>query len=258
MLLSFSISAETVILRSHDVVHGKITFQDANVLRMNDDLGKPVEIQKSEILKVSYRDVKDAKEIKKIIEEEESKLPPEKRKGAKAPDKKRTVDIVWRSALIPGWGLWKADKKWLAAFAFVAVAGAGGYAVSKFHAFEGAQSKYQTTSVSLFFITQSNQNLSQPQKLVIGVWVGQQTFKPYGEAQTTGNNAIQALGAIYAIQLIHAFFVGRDYAKDAPAKGVGTKTAYGDINFNAVPRQAITPTGLGRETYYEMNYSFEF
>ncbi|HNC01164.1 MAG TPA: hypothetical protein PLS71_23165, partial [Leptospiraceae bacterium] len=67
--LSSTILAETVILRTHDVIHGKITFQDANVLRMNDDLGKPLEIQKSEILKVSYRDVKDAKEIKRIIEE---------------------------------------------------------------------------------------------------------------------------------------------------------------------------------------------
>ncbi|MBK6604930.1 MAG: hypothetical protein IPG24_05450 [Leptospiraceae bacterium] len=88
LLGQYSLLAETVILRTHEVIHGKITFQDANVLRMNDDLGKAIELQKNDILKVSYRDVKDAKEIKKIIEEEESKLPPEKRKKMAKVDKR--------------------------------------------------------------------------------------------------------------------------------------------------------------------------
>ncbi|HNC00740.1 MAG TPA: hypothetical protein PLS71_21020, partial [Leptospiraceae bacterium] len=193
---------------------------------------------------------------------EESKLPPDQRKGAKSASKKRTFDIVWRSALIPGWGLWKANKKWLAALVFVGVAGVGAYSVSKVNAFDSAGKTYESNSllIGLYVLrqTQAGASSNQTVNLGTGIILGQAAFAPYGQAQTNGNNAIQALGFVYAVQLIHSIFVGRDYAKEEPAKGIGTKTAYGDINFNATPKMALTPSGLNRETYYELNYSLDF
>lgn len=260
LLSGFSINAETVILRSHDVIHGKITYQDALVLRMNDDLGKPLELQKNDILKVSYRDVKDAKEIKKIIEEEESKLPPEKRKKAVAEAPKRKIDIIWRSALVPGLGQWKAGKKWYAAFSLLAVSGLAMRSQSlQANAFN-ANKDYKLKSA---IIGLSGLNSLQTGNVTgtIGVIVlSNAVFSPYNDSVTNYNNSLQFVGLAYGIQLIHSYFVGRDWENQNANTTIGKKAAFGEWNINASPRQAYAPTatGVGRETFYEVNYEFRF
>lgn len=261
LLSIISINAETVILRSHDVVHGKITYQDALVLRMNDDLGKPLELQKNDILKVSYRDVKDAKEIKKIIEEEESKLPPEKRKKVQVVIPENRYTLLLRSAAVPGWGQWKAGNKWYAAAAFVGVVGAAGYAVSSFQGFKSSEKDYQAQSLNVAAYTVAGPGDAQT-RLLVGIVMSARNFGPYGNASTVGNNAIQGLAIVYAIQLMHSFYLGYKWEKSNPNANttIGKKAAFGEWNFNASPRQAYAPTaaGVSRETFYEVNYEFRF
>jgi hypothetical protein len=258
----FSLLAETVILRSHEVIHGKITYQDAIVLRMNDDFGKPLELQKNDILKVSYRDVKDAKELKKMIEEEESKLPPEKRKKVVVTIPENRYTLFLRSAAVPGWGQWKAGNKLYAAIAFVGVVGAAGYAGSSFKGFKSSEKNYQTqtftTAMTLAAIPSTQ--MDNPTKVLIAAYTSAKNFGPYGNASAIGNNAIQGLAIVYAIQLMHSFYLGYKWEKANPNATIGKKAVFGDWNFNASPRQAYAPTatGVSRETYYEMNYEFRF
>ncbi len=265
LLVQFPLLAETVILRSHEVVHGKITYQDALVLRMNDDLGKPLELQKNDILKVSYRDVKDAKEIKRIIDEEESKLPPEKRKKkivVVVPENRYTLFL--RSAAIPGWGQWKAGNKWYAAAAFVGVVGAAGYATTSFQGFKSSEKDYNSKSfLTVALLSQiPEKDFSSTNKILYAALSSARNYGPYANASTIGNNAIQGLAIVYAIQLMHSFYLGYKWEKANPNANttIGKKAAFGDWNFNASPRQAYapTPTGVNRETYYEMNYEFRF
>ncbi len=260
----FTLLAETVILRSHEVIHGKITYQDAIVLRMNDDSGKPLELQKNDILKVSYRDVKDAKELKKMIDEEESKLPPEKRKKIVVVVPENRYTLFLRSAAVPGWGQWKAGNKWYAALAFVGVVGAAGYAGSSFQGFQSSEKDYQTKSKFIAAYTLNNsptQTAAETtNKLVFAVVLSAQNYGPYTNASTIGNNAIQGLAIVYAIQLMHSFYLGYKWEKANPNATIGKKAVFGDWNFNASPRQAYAPTatGVSRETFYEVNYEFRF
>ncbi len=262
LLGQYSLLAETVILRTHEVIHGKITFQDANVLRMNDDLGKAIELQKNDILKVSYRDVKDAKELKKIIDEEESKLPPEKRKKVAVVIPENRYTLFMRSAVVPGWGQWKAGNKWYAALAFVGVLGAAGYAASSFQGFQASEKNYQKETATTFYVLAAATNVDSTTKFLIAAYTGAQNFGPYSSASTIGNNAIQGLAIVYAIQLMHSFYLGYKWEKANPNANttIGKKAAFGDWNFNASPRQAFAPTanGVSRETYYEVNYEFRF
>ena len=262
LLSIISINAETVILRSHDVVHGKITYQDALVLRMNDDLGKPLELQKNDILKVSYRDVKDAKEIKKIIEEEESKLPPEKRKKVQVVIPENRYTLFLRSAAVPGWGQWKAGNKWYAAAAFVGVVGAAGYAASSVQGFQASEKSYQTKTATTFYLLAAATNVDSTTKIFYAAVSGAQSYGPYANASDIGNKAIQGLGIVYAIQLMHSFYLGYKWEKSNPNANttIGKKAAFGEWNFNASPRQAYAPTaaGVSRETFYEVNYEFRF
>ncbi len=258
----FSLLAETVILRSHEVIHGKITYQDAIVLKMNDDFGKPLELQKNDILKVSYRDVKDAKELKKMIDEEESKLPPEKRKKVVVTIPENRYTLFLRSAAVPGWGQWKAGNKWYAAIAFVGVVGAAGYAASSFQGFKSSEKNYQaqTFNTAMTLAAIPSTQMDNPTKVLIAAYTSAQNFKPYGSASTLGNNAIQGLAIVYAIQLIHSFYLGYKWEKANPNATIGKKAVFGDWNFNASPRQAYAPTatGVSRETFYEVNYEFRF
>ena len=257
LLIQSSLMAETVILLSHEVLQGKISYQDAKVLRMTDETGKLIEISKSDILKVSYRDVKDVQEIKKIIQEEEKKLPPDKHKKASI-EKRNKYLIVGRSALVPGWGQWETGNKWTGALTFVAFLGAAAYATSSFLAFKEAEKTYQNQSALIFVGSQSLPGTDVGTKLLIGVILGAQTFSPYSTAQVNGNNALQGLGIVYVAQLIHSYFLGRAWEKADPNTTIEKKSAVGNWNLNAQPRHALSPTGVSRETYYEVNYIFRF
>jgi hypothetical protein len=245
---------------------------------MNDDLGKPLELQKNDILKVSYRDVKDAKEIKKIIEEEESKLPPEKRKKVAGIEKRNKWSIVWRSAVLPGWGQWKAGKKGYASLTFFSMLGAAAYVNSQRRAALAEEKTYNLLTTPLgidTLLTLATQNETDPNKkwnskfspgqtgsgaLVTPIILGQVFYSPYGNAVNKYNNSLQIIEVIFAAQLIHAFFIGRAWEKEDPNTTIGKKAAFGEWNFNASPRQAYAPTaaGVSRETFYEVNYEFRF
>lgn len=257
LLIQTSLMAETVILLSHEVLHGKITYQDAKILRMKDETGKPIEIAKNDILKVSYRDVKDVQEIKKIIQEEEKKLPPEKRKKASV-EKRNKYLIVGRSAIVPGWGQWETGNKWTGALSFVVVFGAAANATSSFLTFKTAEKTYQNQSVLIFIGSQSIPGVDVTTKLLIGVIYGAQSFEPYSTAQVKGDNALRVLGLVYAAQLIHSYFLGSAWEKADPNTTIEKKPAFGDWNLNAQPRQALSVNGISRETYYEVNYQFRF
>lgn len=258
-----TISAETVILRSHEVIQGRVIFQDVNILRIIDDSGKSLDLDKNEILKVSYRDVKDAKEIKQIIEEEEKKLPPAKRKKPVAVEKRSKWSIVWRSALVPGWGQWKADKKLYATIAFGGTLLTAAYTISKYTEFQSAESSYDSKMQVVGILTLGGSRitgnpLAGQSGFLLSIYFANSFFQPYSQAQIGGNNAIQTLAVVYVVQLFHSFMIGNNWEKETPNTSIGKKAAFGDWNFNAQPRHAFSPAGISRETYYEVNYRFRF
>lgn len=270
LMISTSVWAETVILRNHQVLHGRVTFQDVNILRMKDDAGVIQEIDKNEILKVSYRDVKDEKEIRQIIEEEEKKIPVPKRKKAVTvskpqanAEKRSKWSIVWRSALLPGWGQWKAEKKLYATLAIGGTLLATGYAISKVSEFQSAESSYESKTQIVGLLTLGGARISGSpfagqSGIFLSIYFANSFFQPYSRAQVDGNNAIQTLAVVYMAQLFHSFMIGNAWEKETPNTSIGKKAAFGDWNFNAQPRHALSPAGISRETYYEVNYRFQF
>lgn len=257
--IQFSLLSETVILWNHEVIHGKITYQDANILKIKDDNGKSVEYPKNDILRVSYRDVKDTKEINKIIEEEERKHPTEKRRKIVKKYKKSKWEIVARSTILPGWGQWKADKKRYAGLSFVAVTGAGIYTYVKYIAFKKAETTYnQNSIIPGFFIYNQPRGSNFGTTAVTTLVLANKIYQPFKDAQIAGNNAIQLLSFIYATQLIHSYFIGSKWEKDGKKTTIGNIDAIVDWSLNASAKPVQTPIGLMKETYLEASYVFQF
>lgn len=270
---SLPIVGETVILRTHEVLHGRIVFQDSKILKLKEENGSINEYPKNTILKVSYREVKDEIEIKKIIQEAESKLAPEERKKVVTVDKRNRYSVVWRSSLLPGWGQWYSGKKTYATLSIVAMLGAAGYAYQKREAAITEKKSYEaltrplgfatllslgTTNSASPFDSPFDFGLTGPGALLGPIILGQVFFSPYQQSVNSYNFSLQILSIAYGVQLIHSYFIGREWENADPNTTIGKKAAYGEWKLNASPRQTFTQSGLNKETYYELNYIFQF
>lgn len=150
-----SILSETVILRSGGIEKGKITDQNDKSVTITRENGKKIEIAKSKILKVVYKDVTEAEALKlkadleakekekadiKLKEDEEKRITEQKENEREAARLKAEAEnlknqnlvasdgavkcgsrfgIFWRSAILPGWGQYCAGYN-KSAFTFFA------------------------------------------------------------------------------------------------------------------------------------------
>jgi hypothetical protein len=274
LLLTSELLAETVILKNKQVFKGKVTSQNELQLSLTTNNGKAITFEKRNILKVVYKDLSE-QEVKKIILEEEKKIDPKEKKPkdeVKDPKNEPTKDtkveakevpnkwnIVWRSALVPGWGQWKAGRKAQGVLAFFIVAGAAGYVVSQRDIAHSAEAEYKSKSTifglgSLSTVTSTNVT----SQLLTTAVVSNSLFVPYQSAVTNANNAFNVLAIAGILQIGHAYYVGRNWERE----GTQTNTVYLNgkainegWNFNSFTGSSV----LGvKNRNYEISYAFHF
>lgn len=285
--MSSSLFSETVILISEEVYRGKVKSQDANILKMVDELGAERIFSKNDILKVVYRDVTDKKELDKIIKEEKLK------KGIVSEAKDESPRRWWqlfryippkswlqasaRSALVPGWGQYfagtKSDMKWynlrngrwVGALAFVSVVGAFSYSGSSAAAFQRTEKGYNGEIFNIALFATIRLSTDSSNQLPIILFAAQQSneaFSPYQKAQNVANNAIILFGTLYGIQLIHSYFVGKKWQaeqeKQASTTTIDGKEVEMDWNLTAIQKGNASSLNYSRENFYEGSLSFRF
>ncbi len=126
VFISFPLlGAQTILLKNGTSLKGDVTGQNEKVITVRTADGETQTISKRSILKVIYRDVNED-EAKRIRQEEEIKI----QEAKSVEDKKKIEDeairspfetkttgsrnrwsLVWRSAVFPGWGHYKSDRK---------------------------------------------------------------------------------------------------------------------------------------------------
>ncbi|WP_291877068.1 hypothetical protein [Leptospira sp.] len=72
LLLTASLFPETIILKTGKTFFGRVIEQNRDFLKLKENNGNVLQFQKTEILKVTYRDL-NTKEIKQIIDVETKK-----------------------------------------------------------------------------------------------------------------------------------------------------------------------------------------
>lgn len=277
-LFSTGILAETVILKNRQVFKGKVNSQNEFELVMTTPEGKKLNFSKKSILKVLYKDLNE-NEVKKVIQEEEikqgitAKDTPSKKdvpgktepdpgtKGPQTPEVRSKWMIAWRSAVVPGWGQLKAKRYWTASAAFLVPLGIAGYLGSVYGNFKDAEKQYQTKAAltaGLTAVATQSGTISTTTALFGNVLLNNQYFGPYNSAKNTFNNTAPLLGVAYALQLAHAYYVGKQWEVEGTSNAVTIdgKSIQEGWSFNASMQRNIFNGQLTPN--FEMSYAIHF
>lgn len=252
-----SLFSETVILIHEEVIRGKVNSQDAISLKMTDEKGKERVFPKTEILKVIYRDVTDKAELDKIIKEEKEK------KGIKTTkfEKRDKKQIIWRSALLPGWGQWKAGKKKYTYITVGAFLLAGAYVSGRRSAAISEQASYDQTSLGIGILTFNNIQNSSGQaqnQILLNVLINQSLFTPVETSIANYNNSLAIFGIIYLAQLTHSYYIGKAWEKEAQTTMLPSGKVL-NLGWNFDIKQKMSENQIGsKENVFDLNYVHSF
>ena len=243
LLFHFPLLSHTLIMKNGSYVVGKIKSQnkDEVVIDVNGVIRK---YPKSSIHQIEFVDrvvqkepvIKKKKEVKK--------------KEAKV--KELTLaGVMWRSAVIPGWGHYKTSEKLSAAGWFMLNLSALAWAYSKRSEAENAQAQYAKQATTNFFIIQSQvQPGGDPiQPLIQNYILGIAPYNSFQGKVNSYNQTLAVLGVVYVGQMIHALVSGSKYFKK---KKIEAEKSAG-MNFYILPesQQANFRNGMqGNASFY--------
>lgn len=256
LLLTGSLFPETIILKTGKTYFGRVIDQNKDVLKLKENNGNILEFQKSEILKVTYKDL-DTKEIKQIIEIETKKNQTSEiqEKGikekfdldSKKPNqtfssnetspplaqKKIRWEVVARSAVLPGLGQYHWNEQVWGSVYLIAFLGA---AVNYNHAWnqhKDAKEAYQNDFRSLVILSSGNSgfllNLIDKNNLAT-------------EYRTTGN-AVNAASniviGVFLVSLIDSFLFRADKKEPSVSSNATRPGIYLNTEMNQTQRQSL-------------------
>ncbi|WP_332476403.1 LA_0442/LA_0875 N-terminal domain-containing protein [Leptospira ainlahdjerensis] len=219
-------SAQTILLKNGTSIKADVTGQNEKniIVRMTDGTVKT--ISKKSILKVVYRDVNE-EEAKRIRLEEEKKL-----KEAKSAEEKKQIEeeaivtkpnfkshrsgdrnrlsLVWRSAVFPGWGHYKADRK-KSAYVYGSLFWTGILAT-----FSSAQ-KVTQTKADYDQASLNAQILGGDSPFLAGQILTNGKRESYKKAINDYQQISTATAILYLIQLAHVYYTGISWEEEEVA-----------------------------------------
>nr|WP_156781824.1 hypothetical protein [Leptospira tipperaryensis] len=240
-------SAQTILLKNGTALKGDVTGQNEKNITVRLTDGSVKTISKKTILKVVYRDVNE-EEAKRIRQEEEKKL-----KEAKSADEKKQIEeeaivakpdfkvphsgdrsrwsLVWRSALLPGWGHYKAERK-KTAYVYGALFWTGIVAT-----YSSAQ-KVTQTKADYDQASLNAQILGGSSPLLAGQILTNGKRDDYKKAIDDYQKISAATAILYLIQLAHVYYTGISWEEEEVA---------------LTPQGSILKKGLQMESMREFN-----
>ncbi|EMJ60159.1 MULTISPECIES: LA_0442/LA_0875 N-terminal domain-containing protein [Leptospira] len=224
ILISLPLSASTIVLKNGKTLQGKIVNQSRTEVHIEIN-GKTQIIPKAEISEINLKDPKKD-EPKKVT----AKLPP------KTNDKteQTTISSSWketewtisgRSAILPGWGQWKIGQKKWAVISFLLFAGTVLYTNNCKEKASAEENNYKFNSTAITIAAFMDPNLNSDssdetvrttilvRRILTTATATNPYFSNYDRATSQYNQAQWLLGAVYGLQLIHAFLFAKDYEK---------------------------------------------
>ncbi|WP_061235029.1 LA_0442/LA_0875 N-terminal domain-containing protein [Leptospira weilii] len=243
MLPSFSLwSAETILLKDGASIKGKVTGQNEKIITIRMENGSVQTLSKNGVLKVIYKDVSE-EEAKRIRKEEEAKIRESKSTGDKKKIKKDTIlskseirnfrtrsrwDLIWRSAVLPGWGHYKINHKKIGIFYGALFWGGIVLTVLSTEEIERKKSEYKDAAL----IGQISENLLIREAILNG------KRSEYKKSVDEYENIVIGTVLIYFIQLTHSYFTGVNWEKEKIV----------------APGGAILPKGIQLDSMRETNF----
>ncbi|QDK23180.1 LA_0442/LA_0875 N-terminal domain-containing protein [Leptospira weilii] len=219
MFSSFSLwSAQTILLKDGTSIKGKVTVQNEKIITIRMENGSVQTLSKNGVLKVIYKDVSE-EEAKQIRKKEEAKTREFKSTGDKKKIKKDTIlskseirnfrtrsrwDLIWRSAVLPGWGHYKINHKKIGIFYGALFWGGIVLTVLSTEEIERKKSEYKDAAL----VGQISENLLIREAILNG------KRSEYKKSVDEYENIVTGTVLIYFIQLTHSYFTGVNWEKE--------------------------------------------
>ncbi len=249
----------SLTLKNGKVLQGKVVNQTRSEVQIEVD-GKVLTIPKTDIAELNLKDTPVKQEPKKETVKNQTKEEPipEPPVGNRWYNKPRWSYSL-RSAAVPGWGIWKADKKYQAAGAFVVVTGLAYLVLKTQSDFSSAKNEYQAGATNYFAYALSDPVLSLPANTglrLIGAFViNKGAFNHYQGLADEGNNYQYAIGLAYGLQLLYSYYLGMQAER---AAGIAEGPAPG-FKFSFAPSyQPMIVGGNGVGWTGEVRYDIRF
>ncbi|XDD48873.1 hypothetical protein AB3N59_10510 [Leptospira sp. WS92.C1] len=216
-------SSQTILLKNGTSVKGDVIGQNEKNITVRTSDGSNKVFSKRSILKVIYRDVNE-EEAKRIRLEEENKI-----KAAKTVEEKKQIEeeaivakpesktfgtrnrwsLVWRSAVLPGWGHWKGERKKTSIFYGSLFWGGISATLSAASKVSKAKSAYDDASLNAQLIVSGN--------LIFGELIVSGKRSEYKKSIQDYQNVAAATVLIYLLQLTHVYFSGITWEQEEVA-----------------------------------------
>lgn len=278
LTITGSLSAETVILKSGKSFYGSVIEQNREFLKLKEKEGIILQFPRTDILKVTYKEL-NAKEVKKIVEVEikknlSSEKPETERKETSnsnfdtviqsedtmkhlsyGSQKKIRWGVAGRSAILPGLGQYHWDEPVWGSIYLISFLGA---AINYHHAWNehtNVKSEYQNDTRSLLFLSSGNAGFA------LHFIDKNNLASDYRTTANSLNTASDILIGIFLINLIDAFLPRENKTSSTPTsldKKVGlhikADMVYHDQNLFLARDQKNGMTSLE----YRLGYTWAF
>lgn len=196
-----SVSAHTLYLNNGRVIVGRIVAQTRTHVTIQTG-GQNQVFNKQEIREISYSDpviVQPKKE--------------EKKTDVKPVSSDNRWTILARSAILPGWGHFKAGEP---AFGFMysgAFIAAASYYVTKSRAYKQTQREYETNVTTAFVFAFQNTGGNPILATLTNFMASDYYYKSFEKATNDANASLIALGTVFTFNLLHAYYTGMQAEK---------------------------------------------
>ncbi|TGL48977.1 hypothetical protein EHQ61_10855 [Leptospira wolffii] len=260
VLFTSNLLASSLTLKNGKVLQGKVVNQTRTEVQIEVD-GKVLTIPKTDIVELNLKDTPKQEPKKEPVKEKAKEEPlkqPEEPIGSKWYNKPRWSYSI-RSAVVPGWGFWKADRKYLAIGTFILFAGAAYSTAHTQSAFNSAKNAYEQGATNYFAYALSDPVLSSPsnttQRLVLAFLVNKGPYNHYQGLAGEGNNYQYVLGLVYGLQVLYSYYLG---TKAEQAAGISEGPNSG-FKFSVAPSyQPMIIGGNGLGWNGEVRYDVRF
>ncbi|MCE9500878.1 MAG: hypothetical protein K8R21_10330 [Leptospira sp.] len=237
-LFTSPLFSETVLLRSGEILRGNVVEQSAKSLRLKLENGNEKVIDKDRILKVVYKSMSDLEAEKlhreelKIAKEREAATAREKEEQAAKKKSESDVrvateerkrgpiskwGIVARSAILPGWGHWKAGERKKGIIYSSLFLGSGLISFFLSNTARHSQKEYDSLIIASNIL--SNQFRQTGLSSFADFSLSQKLSHSEKEAKQNAANFQYSLGIVaivYIGQLVHAYLTGVNFEKGNP------------------------------------------
>ncbi len=220
-----AVSADNVVLKN-GTLHSEVrTFLGSNSVYIVFKDGSVQVVAKSEVQSLMRAEVKWKEEEKTPVKPiaENPVTPSVGPPSAQDMGLRSQWSLVWRSALLPGWGQIHAGRTATGIAGIGAFALAGIYALSQRQNMLAAKAEYQDNVSTYFAIGAALQPSLSFNFAYVNAAVNGAAFAQYDRASKSYSNGAMLFALVYAMQAAHAYIVGVDWVNETSPTAMGPR-----------------------------------